>query len=129
VVLYFDSSGGYLGTIGTVGLGAGEYANPYGLAIDGATHTLFVVDTGNNQIDAFSTSGTFRGEIAAPHVADSQDLLRGVAVAPGGALYVTGLEDRFVRVFAPPPACEDSTLATPHNRAVTIRLRCDDLAA
>ncbi len=46
-------------TLGAIGVGAGEFKSPSGLAVDQETGEVFVADTNNDRIDVFSASGAF----------------------------------------------------------------------
>ncbi len=44
-------------TFGSAGNGPGEFANPYGVAIDAATGNIIVADSGNNRIQVLAQGG------------------------------------------------------------------------
>ncbi len=46
-------------SFGSPGAGAGELSAPAGVAVDDATHDVFVADTGNRRVDVFSAEGVF----------------------------------------------------------------------
>ncbi|HUB75397.1 MAG TPA: hypothetical protein VL979_15365 [Solirubrobacteraceae bacterium] len=46
-------------TLGSPGSGAGQMKEPEGVAVDGATHDVFVADTGNHRVDEFTEAGEF----------------------------------------------------------------------
>ncbi len=46
-------------SFGSPGAGAGELSAPAGVAVDDATHEVFVADTGNRRVDVFSAEGVF----------------------------------------------------------------------
>ena len=77
----FDPQGGYLGGWG--GRGAGTYGlrEPCGVAIQG--EKLYVADTWNGRIEAFTLAGAWRAQ--APGLYGP----RGVAVAPDGKVWAT----------------------------------------
>ncbi|HEY1434658.1 MAG TPA: DUF2298 domain-containing protein, partial [Thermoanaerobaculia bacterium] len=77
----FDPNGGFLGGWGGRGSGEFGFKELCGVAIAG--DALYVADTWNGRIQAFTTSGVLRasaGELFGP---------RGVAIAPDGRVWVT----------------------------------------
>jgi DNA-binding beta-propeller fold protein YncE len=47
---------------GTVGSGEGQFKEPAGIAVNEATHQLYVVDKGNDRVEVFSSTGAFEGQ-------------------------------------------------------------------
>ncbi len=87
----FDSSGGFLGGWG--GRGGGEYGfkELCGVAIAG--DALYVADTWNGRVQAFTLSGVLRasaGELYGP---------RGIAIAPDGRVWVADVGNHRVVSF------------------------------
>jgi DNA-binding beta-propeller fold protein YncE len=82
----FDPDGGFLGGWGGNGNGERRFNHPYGVAIAG--DTVYVADTENSRVTAFSLAGDFKatsGGLYGP---------RGIAVAPDGSIWVTDLGNR-----------------------------------
>ena len=87
----FDASGGFLGGWG--GRGGGEYGfkELCGVAIQG--DALYVADTWNGRVQAFTTAGVLRasaGDLYGP---------RGITVAPDGRVWVTDVGNHRVASF------------------------------
>lgn len=74
-VQYFDYNGTYQGQFGTAGTGDGQFNNPTGIRTvitsTGVTQ-LFVADSGNKRIQAFSTAGVFIGIVGSAGTGDGQ---------------------------------------------------------
>jgi hypothetical protein len=47
------------GSFAGPGSGAGQLSGPKGIAVEDATHDVYVVDSGNDRVEQFSSSGTF----------------------------------------------------------------------
>jgi YYY domain-containing protein len=89
----FDASGGYLGGWGGRGGGEFGFKELCGVAIEG--DALYVADTWNGRVQAFTTAGILRasvGELYGP---------RGVAVAPDGRVWVTDTGNHRVVSYDP----------------------------
>jgi DNA-binding beta-propeller fold protein YncE len=89
----YDASGGFLGGWG--GRGGGEYGfkELCGVAIAG--DAMYVADTWNGRVQAFTTAGVLRasaGELYGP---------RGVAIAPDGRVWVTDTGNHRVVSYDP----------------------------
>lgn len=85
-VFIFDPQGGFLGGWGGLGNSERRFAHPYGVAVNG--QTVYVADTENSRVTAFSLAGDWRassGGLYGP---------RGVAVAADGSVWVTDLGNR-----------------------------------
>jgi hypothetical protein len=54
-----ETGHGFTGTIGGPGHGAGQLEEPTDVAVNDATHDVYVADKGNNRIDEFEADGTF----------------------------------------------------------------------
>jgi phosphodiesterase/alkaline phosphatase D-like protein len=50
---------GVTSTFGTEGVGAGEFKEPQGVAVDQASEDVYVVDEGNNRVEVFGSGGAF----------------------------------------------------------------------
>lgn len=64
IVLQFTSAGAVNGQIGSQGSGAGQYTNPYTVYY-GKGGLLYVADYGANQVDEYTTTGTFETALTA----------------------------------------------------------------
>jgi DNA-binding beta-propeller fold protein YncE len=52
----FLPSGGFAGTVASIGSGDGEVVVPFGMEFDAASGRLYVADTGNNRVQAFTVT-------------------------------------------------------------------------
>ncbi len=52
----------YRATFGAKGSGPGQFTAPLGVAVNDATHEIYVVDSGNNRVERLDANGTFLGE-------------------------------------------------------------------
>ncbi|MFZ1154904.1 MAG: hypothetical protein WAN93_08375, partial [Solirubrobacteraceae bacterium] len=50
------------GSFASQGSGPGQLQEPSGVAVNEATHTVYVLDGGNNRVERFSTTGVFLGQ-------------------------------------------------------------------
>jgi DNA-binding beta-propeller fold protein YncE len=55
----FTSAGTLVGVYGSEGSEAGQFRDPFGIAVNQATGDVYVSDYGNSRIDEFSSSGSF----------------------------------------------------------------------
>jgi len=53
----FTSAGAFVSKFGAGGTGNGQFVEPYGIAIDSGGN-FWVVDHGNERVEAFNISGT-----------------------------------------------------------------------
>ncbi len=99
-VVKLDDAGNPLVTIGSSGSGNGQFDEPSDLVISGEG-IIFVADTGNHRIQAFSDDGVFLSAIK--DSASGGPLRRPSAVAldPQGNLYVLDTERSIVAVYSP----------------------------
>jgi DNA-binding beta-propeller fold protein YncE len=51
---YSTLRGDYLSQFGSLGSANGQFTNPASVAIDPATHNIFVTDTGNHRVQIFA---------------------------------------------------------------------------
>jgi sugar lactone lactonase YvrE len=97
VVRHVDARGRLLGAVGGAGSAAGQLRRPSGVAL-GPDGTVYVADTGNDRVQAFSPRGRLRSSFAA-HVRLSAP--SAVAIGPGGRLFVVDAGHRRVVVLSP----------------------------
>jgi DNA-binding beta-propeller fold protein YncE len=102
---------------GTQGSGDGQFSGPVGIAVD-SSGNVYVVDSGNNRVEKFSSSGVYLSQITAtdPSCTKAFETPTAVAVAPAsGALYVTDTKNnRVVKVDPATGLCDgvfDSSIA------------------
>src|SRR5438094_4979731 len=73
---------------GTLGSGDGQFNSPFSVAVDNSGN-VYVVDSGNNRVEKFDSSGTFLTAWGSFGSGDGQfSSPRGVAVGPSGNVYV-----------------------------------------
>ncbi|MGQ9553846.1 MAG: flippase activity-associated protein Agl23 [Anaerolineae bacterium] len=85
--------------VGTTGSGNGQFNNPRGLAV-GADGTIYVVDSGNARIQAFSANGEFLFSWGSSGTAPGQFTEPwGIAVAANGDVYVADTWNHRVQYF------------------------------
>lgn len=89
----FTNGGTYLATIGSTGLGPGQFSEPTGLAVD-AQGRLYVADSGRGRVLRFLANGSFDMEFATPSPP------RDVAVGPDGRVYVVPQSDNEVLQYS-----------------------------
>jgi hypothetical protein len=88
---------------GSEGPGPGQFKEPTGLAVNEATHNLYVLDAANNRVEVVNPAGAFQGEITGPFaigkgtLASGSNLITGVetesgAFTAGEELKAPGLE-------------------------------------
>jgi sugar lactone lactonase YvrE len=113
----FDSSGTFLGwwgrdnagftgwhgpgsgRIGLLGSGDGDFDHPYGITVDSSGY-VYVVDTGNNRIQKFSSTGSFVTKWGSVGSGDGQfDGLWGIAVDSYGYVYVVDAGNNRIQKF------------------------------
>ena len=104
VIKKFDKNGNKLklefGTIG--GLEPGYFNNPTDIAIDDRNGEMYVVDTGNNRVQRFSSEGTFLSEFGA-FGSDNGNFNSpwGITVDKDGYVYVADTKNGRVEKFMP----------------------------
>ena len=98
-VRVLDDKGAQLRTVAGSGTGAGQVASPRGLA-DDRLGRLFVVDSGNNRVQAFGSYASGSGQLGSFGSLGTGeanfDRPSGAAVAPGALLYVADTGNRRV---------------------------------
>jgi hypothetical protein len=66
-ILKFDAAtGARIGAFGHVGTGDGEFNRPYGIAIDPATHDLYITERDNGRVQRVTSAGAFVMKWGAP---------------------------------------------------------------
>lgn len=94
----FDANGGYLGGLGNRGNGTYELRDPCAVAIAG--DDVYVADTWNGRIQAYSATGEWKATAAGLFGP------RGVATSPGGKVWATDTGNNQIVVY-------DRALANP----------------
>jgi len=56
------ASHAFSSSFGGAGTGAGQFNDPYGVAVNETSHRVYVVDKGNNRVQYFSGAGVYEGE-------------------------------------------------------------------
>lgn len=99
----FNAAGTSLGAVGTgSGSGNGQLNGPTGLALSPDDSKLYVVDTDNNRVEAFDSSGHFLSQFGSfGHAPGYFDAPSFIAVDGSGNLYVTDSGNNRVEKFSP----------------------------
>ena len=101
----FDSVGTYLTQWGSLGTGNGEFNGPMGiheivLAGDLDGNAVYVVDSGNNRIQEFDSTGTYLRQWGTYGSGNGQFRHpSGLAVGAGGKIYVADRDNNRIQVF------------------------------
>jgi len=96
----FDAEGRFLRKWGSEGGGDGQFANPLGIAVDGAGN-VYVTDFGNNPVQVFDAEGRFLRKWGSRGDGDGQfNLPFGIAVDGAGNVYVADTENDRVQKFS-----------------------------
>ncbi len=96
-IVKMSGTGTCLLSWGTKGTGPGQFANPYGVAVEtppGGAARVHVADSNNNRVQVFTTAGVFVEEIPmslAGAPASASPALRRVAVDSAGAVWMADL--------------------------------------
>ncbi|MEZ4705573.1 MAG: choice-of-anchor Q domain-containing protein [Caldilineaceae bacterium] len=92
--------GQYLFQWGSPGSGDGQFADPYGVALDAAGN-VYVVDSGNSRIQKFDSNGAYLAQWGSFGSGDGQfSRPVGVAVDAAGNVYVTDADNNRIQKFA-----------------------------
>ena len=103
----FDANGTLVGGWGSSGSADGQFSTPRGIAFfDGneadPANYVYVVDSLNNRVEKFSTSGAFITKWGALGSGDGQFMApSGIAVGPSGTVYVVDASNHRVQKFSP----------------------------
>jgi hypothetical protein len=91
--------GGAISQFGAPGSGNGQFNGPSGVAIDSAGD-VYVVDTGNDRVQRFTSEGVYVSQFGAPGSGDGQFIgPRGVAIDSAGDVYVVDTGNDRVQRF------------------------------
>ena len=71
-------------TFGEAGSGNGQLKAPKGIAVNNGTHDLYVVDSGNNRVERFTSSGTYIGQFDGSGTYEVEGKVEHGAAAPTG---------------------------------------------
>jgi hypothetical protein len=72
---------------GTEGSGAGQFKEPAGIAVNEATHQLYVVDKADNRVEVFSSAGAFEGQFDGSGTFEVNGEVKSGKPAKAGALF------------------------------------------
>ncbi len=105
-VWHITAQGAVLDTFGEYGTGAGQFNEPWDVALDAAGH-VYVADTWNHRIQKFAPDGTYLaswGTLAQVTAFDpaGQGMFfgpRGIAIGPEDEVFVTDTGNKRVQVF------------------------------
>ena len=97
--LKYDVDGGFLMSIGTAGLKAGDetFSSPRDVAVD-AQGDIWVVDAYNNRVAHFNSSGEYQGALEGSD-GDDFNRPRGIAIDSSGNIYVSDSPNSCIRIF------------------------------
>lgn len=99
----------YRHRFGAAGSGPGQLSDPLDVKL-GPWGELLVVDRGNNRVQEFSPTGSYKGSFGVKGSASGQFTEpTGVALGPGGAIYVTDSGDRRVEKWQEGSGVEATT--------------------
>ncbi|HUN78441.1 MAG TPA: NHL repeat-containing protein [Solirubrobacteraceae bacterium] len=76
----------FSGSFGTAGSEAGQLKAPKGIAVNDVTHDLYVVDSGNNRVERFTSGGAYLGQFNGGGTYEVEGRVEQGAAAPTGAL-------------------------------------------
>lgn len=117
----YNSTLGYIATIGSKGTGDGQFSSPDSIAIDSADN-LYVVDPRDNQVEKFSSSGEFITKWQAEAGSNGFGSPTSITLDSSGNVYV--LDPNGIHVFAPnlTPIANPLTISTTENIATNLVL-------
>jgi sugar lactone lactonase YvrE len=100
-ILKFDAaSGARLAAWGETGTGDLQFNRPFGLAIEPATHDLFVAERGNNRVQRITRNGAFVTKWGVLGTAAGEfDAPVGVAVDAAGHVFVSDYHNHRIQKF------------------------------
>jgi tripartite motif-containing protein 71 len=91
----------FVGKWGTPGSGDGEFKYPTGIAV-APNGDVYVADTGNNRVQYFTASGSFKGKWGGQGGEDGQfESPSSIGVGPGGNVYVADGGNSRIQYFTP----------------------------
>jgi DNA-binding beta-propeller fold protein YncE len=95
-------TGTYLGQFGTNGAGAGQLSHSFSIATDPVNGNLYVADTGNHRIEAFTSTGTYLNTFGSEGTGTGQfEEPFGVAINNTGEIYATDHTNNRVEQWLP----------------------------
>ncbi len=90
---------GYVSAFGSEGSKNGQFNGPQSIALD-SSGNMYVVDTGNNRVEKFDSSGNFISAVGSSGSADGQfSYPTSVLVDKSGNMYVTDLNNYRIEKF------------------------------
>src|SRR5215831_6638944 len=90
----------YLTQWGTLGAGNGQFYGPYDVAVD-AGGNVYVVDSGNERIQKFTSTGTYITKWGTEGSGDGEFFQpSGIAVDASGYVYVSDLNNNRIQKFS-----------------------------
>jgi DNA-binding beta-propeller fold protein YncE len=94
---------------GSYGIGPGQFNGPFGIAVD-AVGNVYVSDTQNNRVQAFTNDGAFLRQWGSYGSAPGQFYRpSAIAVGPDSRIYVADTWNNRVQVFGSLPTPTTST--------------------
>ncbi len=98
-VYTMNISGAYITQWGSVGAGTGQFAYPFGIAVD-SSGNIYVADNNNNRIQKFSSSGAYITQWGSLGAGTGQfNYPFGIAIDTSGNIYVADRNNHRIQKF------------------------------
>src|SRR5207253_2393428 len=96
----YTTSGDYLGSFGSYGVGPGQFIFPHGIVIDGSGN-LWVADPLNRRVELLTAGGSYLGEFGSFGTSPGEfNQPLHMALDGRGHIYVTDYQNHRVQKFA-----------------------------
>ena len=113
----------YKSSFGSGGAGPGEFDEPAGIAVNEVTHDVYVVDSGNNRVEEFDSTGASIGEFSPPGgFSDPTEIAIDNSVSPSALdpskedVYVVDTGQGVIDKFSPNGTYLNSVTGTPKGK-------------
>ncbi len=95
----YDSSGSFIGTIGSFGTGSGQFRGPMGMTVDSRDY-LYVADHDNNRVLIYNDSGVFLASFGTSGSSNGRFFgPTDIAISTSNIVYVFDLGNRRIQIF------------------------------